>query len=160
VALTNAQPIGVPEAVSRSFFDIVLTGKVEKDWMTFYGQRMAAALAPDYGSAVDYSQPPVPPSPALPAAAYAGTYTNDLYGPIAIAAGGAGLVLELGPARQPYPMEHFDRDVFTYQPSGENAAGPSGVGFTIGADQQARAVTIENLDTHGQGAFVRAAAVK
>ena len=160
VALTNAQPIGVPEAVSRSFFDIVLTGKVEKDWLALYGQLMAATLAPAYGTAVDYTKPPAQPSPALPASVYAGTYRNDLYGPVVIATGDAGLVLELGPARQPYPMQHFDRDVFTYQPAGENAAGPSGVSFTIGADQQARAVTIENLDTHGQGAFVRAAAVK
>ena len=56
VALTNAQPIGVPEAVSRSFFDIVLTGKVEKDWLALYGQLMAATLAPAYGTAVDYTE--------------------------------------------------------------------------------------------------------
>ena len=71
-----------------------------------------------------------------------------------------GLALKLGPAQQPFPMQHFDRDVFTYQPTGENAAGPSAVTFTIAADQQAAAVTIENLDTDGQGRFVRAAAVK
>ncbi len=160
VALTNAQPIGVPEAVSRSFFDIVLTGKVEQDWMALYGQRMAATLAPDYGSAVDYSKPPVPPSPALPAASYAGDYRNDLYGPIAITASDQGLVVKLGPAQQPYPMRHFDRDVFTYQPSGENAAGPSAISFAIGADQKATAVTIENLDANGQGTFTRAQGAK
>ncbi|MGH7249185.1 MAG: serine hydrolase domain-containing protein, partial [Pseudomonadota bacterium] len=49
VVLTNAQPIGVPEALSRSFFDVVLTGKVEKDWLSLYGQLMATALAPTYG---------------------------------------------------------------------------------------------------------------
>ncbi len=155
VALTNTQPIGVPEAVSRSFFDIVLNGKVEKDWLALYGQRIATTLALDYGTAFDYSKPPAQPSPALPAAAYAGTYSDDLYGPVVIAASDAGLVAELGPARQPYPMQHFDRDQFTYQPSGENAAGPSGISFTIGADQKARALTIENLDANGQGTFTR-----
>ncbi len=160
VVLTNTQPIGVPEAVSRSFFDIVLNGKVEKDWLALYGQLMATALAPDYGIAVDYTKPPVPPSPALPAGAYAGTYRNDLYGPIAIAATDQGLVVKLGPGQQPYPMQHFDRDVFSYQPSGENAGGLSAVSFAIGADGKAKTVTIENLDGNGQGTFTRAAAVK
>ena len=160
VALTNAQPIGVPEALSRSFFDLVLTGKVEQDWLTLYGQLMAAAMAPTYGTAIDYAKAPPQPSPALPAAAYAGSYQNALYGPIEIAASDQGLALKLGPAQQPFPMQHFDRDVFTYQPTGENAAGPSAVTFTIAADQQAAAVTIENLDTDGQGRFVRAPAAK
>jgi Domain of unknown function (DUF3471)/Beta-lactamase len=160
VALTNAQPIGVPEAVNRSFFDIVLTGKVEKDWLALYGQLMATALAADYGTAIDYAKPPAQPSPASRPAAYVGTYRNDLYGPIAVAAPDAGLVLKLGPAQQSFPMQHFDRDVFTYQPAGENAAGPSAVTFTIAADQQANAVTIENLDAHGQGTFARVAAAK
>jgi len=47
VVLTNAQPIGLPEAISRSFFDLVLLGDVEKDRVTLYGQLMAAALAPN-----------------------------------------------------------------------------------------------------------------
>lgn len=38
---------------------------------------------------------------------------------------------------------------------GENAYGPSGVTFTIGADGKAERVTIENLDKDGQGTFVR-----
>jgi CubicO group peptidase (beta-lactamase class C family) len=155
VVLTNAQPIGVPEAVSRSFFDVVLSGKVEKDWLALYGQLMAAALAPNYGTAIDYTKPPQQPSPALPAAAYTGPYRNQLYGPIAIAATDAGLVLELGPARQSYPMQHFARDVFTYQPAGENAGGLSAVSFAVGADQRAKSVTIENLDVNSQGTFTR-----
>jgi CubicO group peptidase (beta-lactamase class C family) len=160
VALTNAQPSGVPEAVSRSFFDIVLAGEVEKDWLALYGQLMATTLAPDYGTAIDYAKPPAQPSPPSPAAAYAATYRNDLYGPIAVTASDQGLVLKLGPAPQPFPMQHFDRDVFTYQPGGENAAGLSAVIFTIAADQRANAVTIEYLDTNGQGTFTRTPAVK
>jgi CubicO group peptidase (beta-lactamase class C family) len=160
VVLTNAQPIGVPEAVSRSFFDVVLTGKVARDWLAFYGQLMAALLGTDYGSGIDYTKPVAAPSPALTAAAYAGSYRNELYGPIAIAATDTGLVLELGPARQSYPMRHFDRDVFTFQPAGENAAGPSAVSFAVGPDQKAATVLIENLDANGQGTFTRAAASK
>jgi CubicO group peptidase (beta-lactamase class C family) len=160
VALTNTQPIGVPEAVNRSFLDLVLTGKVEKDWLALYGQLMATALAPNYGTAIDYAKSPAQPSPALPAAAYIGRYRNDLFGPIEIIAGDQGLWVKLGPQQQPYPMQHFDRDVFTYQPAGENAAGPSAVGFTIAADQKATAVTVENLDVDGQGTFTREPAAK
>ncbi len=158
IALTNAQPIGLPEAVNRSFFDLVLTGKVEEDWLTLYGQLMAKALAPNYGVAVDYAKTPAQPSPALPPAAYVGHYRNDLFGPIEIVAGDQGLWLKLGPQQQPYPMQHFDRDVFTYQPAGENAAGLAAVTFTIAADQKSASVTIENLDINGQGTFTSALA--
>jgi CubicO group peptidase (beta-lactamase class C family) len=155
VILTNAQPIGVPEAISRSFFDVVLTGKVEKDWLALYRQLMATLLAPAYGIAVDHARAPAQPSPALPAAAYAGSYRNDLYGPIAITGTETGLVVKLGPQQRAFAMQHFDRDVFTYQPTGENAAGASAVSFLVGPDQKAGAVTLENLDIDGQGTFLR-----
>ncbi len=160
VTLTNAQPIGVPEAVNCSFLDLVLTGKVEQDWLTLYRQLMATALAPNYGTAIDYTKGPVQPSPALPPAAYVGRYRNELFGPTEIVVGDQGLWLKLGPQQQPYPMQHFDRDVFTYQPAGENAAGLSAVTFTIAADQKAASVTIENLDINGQGSFARAPAAQ
>ena len=64
-------------------------------------------------------------------------------------------MLKLGPKQAPFALRHFARDVFTYQPVGENAYGPSAVTFTIGADGKATAVTIENLDTNRQGTFSR-----
>ena len=146
--------------MNRSFLDLVLTGKVEKDWLALYGQLMATALAPNYGTAIDYTKAPAQPSPALPAAAYIGRYRNDLFGPIEIITGDQGLWVKLGPQQQPYPMQHFDRDVFTYQPIGENAAGRSAVTFTIAPDQKATAVTVENLDVNGQGTFPREAAAR
>ena len=155
VVMTNAQPIGLPEAISRSFFDLVLLGAVEKDWVTLYGQLMAAALAPNYGTGTDYSRPPASASPALPDAAYIAIYDNDLFGPIEIASAADGLVLKLGPRQEAFAMRHFDRDVFTYQPAGENAYGPSAVTFTISPDRKAVSVTLENLDIDHQGTFTR-----
>jgi len=145
---------------AKTFFDLVLSGKVEDDWLTLYGQLMAKALAPNYGTAVDYAKTPAQPSPALLPAAYIGGYRNDLFGPVEIVAGDQGLWLKLGPQQQPSPMQHLDRDVFTYQPAGENAAGRSAVTFTIAADQKAATVTIENFDVDGQGTFTRAPAPK
>jgi CubicO group peptidase (beta-lactamase class C family) len=164
VALTNAQPIGVPEAVSRSFLDLTLTGKVQRDWFAAYRQLFAATLAPDY-PILDFSRTPAASSPALPATAYTGAYGNKLYGAIEIAAVGTGagagadtgLVLRLGPKQEPHPLRHFDRDVFGYEPAGENAAGPSAVVFTLGADGRATALRIANLDRDGQGTFYRVA---
>ncbi len=60
-----------------------------------------------------------------------------------------------GPGPNRFQLRHFDRDVFTYQPIGENAEGASAVSFAVGADQKAVSVTVENLDVDHQGSFVR-----
>jgi hypothetical protein len=61
----------------------------------------------------------------------------------------------MGPKPAEFPLRHWDRDVFLYQPVGEMAGGLSAVTFTVGPDRRARAVVIENLDGHGQGTFAR-----
>ncbi len=154
VTLTNASPIGVPEAICRSFLDLCLAGKIERDWIALFGEVMAKTLAPDYGTSIDYSKPPGQ-SPALAISAYTGSYQSELFGPIEVTGSDTSLVLKLGPKQAPFALRHFARDVFTYQPVGENAYGPSAVTFTIGADRKATAVTIENLDTNRQGTFSR-----
>jgi len=52
-------------------------------------------------------------------------------------------------------MKHWDRDVFTYQPTGESAGGLAGVRFSIDPGGKADRVLIENLNLHGQGTFTR-----
>jgi hypothetical protein len=104
---------------------------------------------------VDYSRPPAEPSSPLPFDTYVGAYDNDFFGPIEVAADAGALVLRLGPHRTPSLLRHWDRDVFTYQPIGENAAGPSGVTFQVGPGQTASSVVVENLDVDGQGTFTR-----
>jgi CubicO group peptidase (beta-lactamase class C family) len=155
VVLTNGYPIGVPEAIAKSFFDLVLNGKVERDWFPLFRELVATALKPDYGTATDYSAPPKAPSPALPAEAYTGGYANDLFGQIEVAEKDNGLLVLLGPKKDAFMLQHFDRDVFTFQPASENAYGPSAVTFSIGAAKKATAVVIENLNVEGQGTFTR-----
>lgn len=155
--LTNAQPIAVAEAVSQSFADVALTGKVQRDWLGFLGPIFKTAMAPDYGTATDYSKPPQPPAPSLPEDAYAGPYHNDLFGEIMVATTNDRWVLKLGPQQNAFPMQHFDHDTFTYQPVGENAFGLSAVTFAVGANRKAVSVTLENLDLNGQGTFFRTA---
>ena len=155
VALTNGQPIGVPEAITRAFFDLALRGKVQQDWVKLFGQFFAMINKPPYGTKVDYTKPPAHPSPALPFEAYVSTYYNDYFGEIEVATQGSGLVLKLGPKLEAFPLGHYDGNVFFYQPTGENAYGLSGVTFTIGTGGKATSVVVENLDTEKQGTLTR-----
>jgi hypothetical protein len=96
----------------------------------------------------------------LPAASYAGIYHNDFVGDAVVAEEGGKFVMKLGPKPRAFPLTHFDRDTFTYQPEGEMSAGPSGVTFRIGPDRVADTVTIENLNVHGSGTLTRVSAEK
>ena len=155
VVLTNASPTGLAESIGLSFLDVVRTGAVQNDYISALAPIFADLMTPAYGTEIDYSTPPAQPSPARDTTAYAGTYTNDLYGPIEIVDEGGELTIGLGPEPQIYPLDHWDRDTFLYLPIGENANALSAVTFTIGPNGLASHVTVENLDIHGQGTFAR-----
>jgi CubicO group peptidase (beta-lactamase class C family) len=155
VVLTNAAPIGAPEAIALSFLDLAKDGVVQRDWLAVLRPLFDALYVAGAGYATDYSKPPTPPTPALALGAYAGTYTNDFFGNIEIVERDGGLVILQGPGRLAFPMRHYDRDLFVYQPVGESAGGLAGVTFTIGPDGKASGVVVENLNIHGQGTFAR-----
>jgi CubicO group peptidase (beta-lactamase class C family) len=160
VVLTNAAPVGVPEAVCASFFDLVLKGKAEKDWLKEIQPILAAALKAAGGTAADYSKPPAEKSPPLPLGAYLGAYHNDYFGDLEVEERDGALLLRMGPKRKAVALRHWDRDVFVYQPEGENAGGLSGVAFWVGPDRKAIRVVVEALDAEGQGTFTRPPAKK
>ncbi|MFO0850731.1 MAG: serine hydrolase [Gemmataceae bacterium] len=160
VVLTNAAPIGVPEAIAFTFLDRVRGRKPEPDWFTALTPVFENLARPGYGTRVDYRKEPVGKPPSLPAASYTGAYRNDFVGEAVVADKGGRLVLTLGPGGRSFPLTHYDRDTFTYQPVGEMAAGPSGVTFRIGPDRVAVTVTIENLDADGAGTLARVPAGK
>jgi CubicO group peptidase (beta-lactamase class C family) len=155
VVLTNAQPRGTAEAIALSFLDLALKGTLERDYIPPLRAAYEASLAPNYGTTVDYAVPPANPTPPLPLSAYTGTYASDLWGEIEVALADGGLVLHLGPHQTPFGMRHWDRDTFLFQPTGENAYGPSGMMFEIGPDGQAARVTIEYFNIQGQGTLTR-----
>ncbi len=157
VVLSNARTIGVPEALGATFCDLAIDGKPQKDWFELYRHGFEVIAKPNYGTTMDYSKPAAGKQPSLTNAAYVGKYENKLFGEIEVAEKGGSLVLQMGPKKNSYPLTHFDRDVFTYQPTGEMSPVVSGVTFTIGASQSATQVVIENLDIHGDGTFVRSA---
>ena len=155
VVLSNAAPTGIPEGLTESFFDLVLDGKLERDWVEFANRMFDEAAKRELAQERDYRRSPMKPTPALKLSAYAGKYANDFFGPLEVAEKQGTLVLRMGPKPLEFALRHWDRDAFIYQPVGESAGGPSGVRFSLTPDGQADRVLIENLNLHGQGAFPR-----
>ncbi len=61
----------------------------------------------------------------------------------------------MGKGNDSYALRHFSGNIFTFQPPGENAFGPSPLRFTVDATGKAQSVLIEYFDTTGQGRFIR-----
>lgn len=158
VVLSNSIGPGAPEALGLSVLDLVTTGALANDWYPFIlGVVAAGAEEENYSEVADWDVPAADAAPALPDTAYVGNYFDDFYGTIEIAAGSDGLVLRIGPAPLEFPLSHYARDTFSWQPIGENALGPSGLSFLIGPDGSASAFHDEYLAKHGPGLIQRAA---
>jgi CubicO group peptidase (beta-lactamase class C family) len=155
IVLSNAFPVGVVEALSASFADLVQFGRVTRDWLPAYRGLVAGISAPT-GSLVGKSPPPgaAPPSNLQN---YAGLYENDYYGPAEILGRGDGLALRIGPKGLQYPLRHWDGSVFVYTPDGENApdGSVSAITFKVGGSGRASAFSNEFYATSGRNAFVR-----
>jgi CubicO group peptidase (beta-lactamase class C family) len=148
VALTNATPAGVPEALTAEFADLVQFGDVREDWYHLYNQAFAAMGKP-VGS-LEGKPPPVNPAPAAPLSTYAGTYNNDFWGPARVTEKDGKLVLALGP-RDMFPLTHWDGNVFTFPLVTENAP-PGTVSKAMFDDNK---LTLEYYDDNHNGVFVK-----
>jgi hypothetical protein len=109
----------------------------------------------ELGQQTDFSHRPEQRTAPLKLSAYAGKYENAMFGVVEIAENGGQPVLRSGPKLTEFVLQHWDRDVFTYQPTGESAGGLAGVRFSIDPSGEADRVLIENLNLHGQGTFSR-----
>jgi hypothetical protein len=157
VVLCNAFPTGVPEGIADSFFDIVFDGAVSQDWVARWDAVFDSLFGPAIAAArATYAAPPDPATPALPDAAYLGTYANAYAGEAVVAAEAGGLVLKLGPGgKTVFPLTHFDRDIFLYVADAEMPDVPSSLRFSVGPDGKASALTAESLDSNGLGTLTR-----
>jgi CubicO group peptidase (beta-lactamase class C family) len=156
VALGNGAANGMVESVCLSVFDLVQLGEVAHDYQQLLKPIFEADMAPAYGVEDNYTTPPANPSPALANDVYVGNYYNDFYGDASIEEGADGLVFKIGPEPKEFPMRFFDRDIYLYDPTGENAGRTSTMIFTIGVDGLASDVTIEYLATKSaDGTLVR-----
>lgn len=87
---------------------------------------------------------------ARDSAAYTGTYDNPYYGRATVTADDDGaLTLALGPKPLRFPLTHYDADTFSFETTGENAVGRTGVTFADGT------LRVEYLDANHLGTFTR-----
>ncbi len=155
LALTNGAPVGAPESLCLSLLDLATTGDVTRDWWQFVSPRFAAMMAPEYGLGTDWDTPPANATPASPDAVYLGTYRNDVYGDAEIVSTADGLALRIGPAPLEFPLTHYDRDTFSWQPEGENATVRSGLSFLLDEQGNAYSFRDEYLAQDGTGILTR-----
>ncbi|WP_457796741.1 serine hydrolase [Methylocystis sp. S23] len=156
VALSNASPVGAPEAVCRSFLDLATTGKIQRDWLALFGGVFARMAEPTYGRDADYAKPPRGAAPPAALSDYIGAYRNDLYGPLQITQNVNALALTMGPGDRLYEIHNYDGDIFTFQPPGENAFGVSPLRFIRDVSHKIVSARIDYFDGDGQGLFLRA----
>lgn len=147
VVLTNGAPVGLADAVALDFFDFAEHGKATADWLGLAGA-LYEQMEEAGRSATDYSDPPASAQPAKDSAAYTGTYDNPYYGKATVTADDKGaLTLALGPKPLRFPLAHYDGDTFSFETTGENSAGRTGVTFADGT------LRVEYLDANHLGTF-------
>lgn len=159
VVLTNGAPVGLPEAVTAQFLDLVQYGQVTRDWVADARGFFAGYTAP----AGDLAGEGRPAQPAGPPAAetLVGVYDNPYFGPLIIEADGAGdggesgaLRARLGPGGAVIlELEAWDGSTFAYAPSSESA--PFGSLASAAFDDTAGSVRLASFDAQGLGTWVR-----
>ena len=155
VVLSNAFPTGVPEAIAYSFYDLVHDGAVSRDWLDHWDTMFDAYTNAYPAIIAAYATPPADAAPALPLAAYAGTYANDYFGPLQITVAGDALTMAIGPGPKTYALDHWDRDVFVFDAIPEAPGVKSTVSFLIDDTSNGSALTVQAFEGYGQGTFTR-----
>jgi CubicO group peptidase (beta-lactamase class C family) len=148
VALTNATPAGVPEALNAQFADLVQFGEIREDWYSLY-KGLLAPLEKPVGSLVG-KKPAANPAPAAPLSSYVGVYNNDYWGPARVTEKDGKLQLGVG-SKLTVSLTHWSGNEFTYSWVSENSP-PGSVGkATFDGDK----LTLEYYDELKNGTFVR-----
>jgi hypothetical protein len=153
--LSNAFPTGAPEGIAATFFDLVFASSPTRDWVTLANEVYEAGYKELLKPSLAYATPPASLAAALPMSAYVGDYSNHYVGDAKVTESEGSLFLHLGPAGKRFPLEHFNRDVFTYAPMAEAPKAQMGVSFLVGPDGKASEVTIEDLHENGMGRLTR-----
>jgi CubicO group peptidase (beta-lactamase class C family) len=151
IALTNAFPLGLPEAIAFNFLDTVRYGRPTRDWLAFIGPRINPGPTADQ---IKYSKPATNPTPSRPLREYVGSYTNAWYGTLRVSVRDGELSFTVGPNRQRFPLLHYSGDDFYFETSGENQTGFSGVIFS-GRHRHITSLTVNAWDADKLGTFVR-----
>jgi hypothetical protein len=151
----TAAASGVAEALTASFADLVQFGAVTRDWYGGYRDRTAAMSAPVGTLAI--KSPPAAPAPTPDPQARTGSYANDYYGPYygpaEIRLKDGTLAMTIGPRGTAFALRHWDGNVSTYTPSGENAPDGSIAALTFSTNPASFSNDLYNES--GMNRFVR-----
>lgn len=146
VVLTNAQPLGLPEAIAISLIEVAHLGAPSQDWYAVMHAQFQHDLYQPSGALAGQAAP-ASPQPPQPLAQYAGRYANDYYGAASISVEDNALVLSMGPSGQVrHPLRHWDGSRFVFDmASGENAipGSRSAVDFDVSGALPASQLQIE-----------------
>jgi CubicO group peptidase (beta-lactamase class C family) len=149
VALTNATPSGIPETLTAEFADLVQFGEVRQDWRGLYAAAFQKMETSD--GSLEGQQRPANPAPPPATPALVGTYDNPYWGPATVEDVNGKLSLALGP-REKFELTHWDGNVFTFIPTGENAP-PGSISKATFAGGN---LTLEFYDAEKMGTFAKA----
>lgn len=156
VVLTNGAPIGLPEAVSASFLDIVQFGDVTRDWVADFGAFFGPMMGP-VGDLVDVDRP-ANPEAAPSDASLIGDYVSPYFGPLTVERDGEMLMARLGvDGSVALELEEWDGATFAYSPISESAPWGSRATatFEVGGDGAASRLRLSSFDGTGLGTFTR-----
>lgn len=137
----------LPEDLAFKFYDLYFQNP-PKDWV-----KEMMALEEKAREAQKLPEPPKPGAPPLAWDRYTGTYKNEVYGPITVAAAKDGLVVTVGPKKVQMTLRPWDRDNFlgiieSMTKPGEETK----VSFEIGGDGRAQRLV---MDWDGETEFQR-----
>ncbi len=153
IVLTNGEPIGVPEAITDSYLQLLQTGDDGIDHLLDLWHERFRGI---YGEPeTDWSTPPADPVPARPAGQYVGTYANDYVGMVTVAETAGGLELVVGPEARRFPLTHWSGDRWIYVHDPELPEFRATVDFTFSGESEAAAVTISAFNGAGLGTLAR-----
>jgi CubicO group peptidase (beta-lactamase class C family) len=138
--LGNLDHIEVRHALMYKAFDL-WTGTTEgRDWSTELREMYAGIQAQvEAAQAATVAMRVADTQPSRPQDAYAGTYSDPLYGDIVVAAGDAGLSFALGELGGPMEHWHYDTFVVNFE---QRQMGQGGVTFTLDANGNVAALDV------------------
>ncbi|MGB8464417.1 MAG: serine hydrolase [Terrimicrobiaceae bacterium] len=150
IALTNGQPIGLPEAICHQFLHDVTNDPAKtpfadtlKGAAKFMQENIYPVPSPDF------SLPPTKPViPIKNPSQIGGTYYNDYYQNVTISGRGSSedpFLMRAGGGRETFVLTPYQELTFTFQTTGENADGLSGVTFTTDPSGKATQLSVNHF---------------
>ncbi len=123
----------------NAIIDLMLSGRPSRDWSTYYltlDRESDAKAAKDKAERLAKRNPNT--TPTRPLADYAGTYTNDAYGPVTVSLVDGALVLQW--SRIKAPLTHYQYDVFDAEE--EEHALEETVTFALDDEKKVKSLTL------------------